>query len=299
MKSNKALISIALILAAALLLGIGFGIGYSSGKNSKAAASAETAAAKLQISVIPAEDAYTGETIRQGNSEVNFSCIGLTDAAIRLEGTVVDLESALREGKISLAELSFLAQSDAQAGFCTERWESENGLARFCYAYPDFDLWIIHDIYEPPDGQQHLIQDITLCTPGSTVLFPYNELDQEDWGIEFSVAETSPSEITLSYTQSGGQQIGQLMTCGYEISRLDPMEPIARLDDAPLQEQMPISMDSQGALVLDIETYFGALPTGKYGMYLYLQDIYSEEDVPPLTRNFHDMQCYWVEFSVS
>ena len=299
MKSNKALISVALILAAALLLGIGFGIGCSFGRNSKAAASAETSVAKLQISVIPAEDAYTGETIRQGSSEVNFSCIGLTDAVIGLDETAIDFESALREGKISLAELSFLAQSDALSGFCTERWESKNGLARFCYSYPAFDLWIIHDIYETPDGQQHLVQNITLCEPGSDISFVYNELDQEDWGVEFSVVEASPSEITLSYTQSGGQLFGQLMTCGYEISRLNHMESIAHLDNAPLQAQMPISMNSQGTLVLNIETYFGALPAGQYGMYLYLQDTYSEKDIPPLTRNFHDIQCYWIDFTIS
>ncbi|HBJ17156.1 MAG TPA: hypothetical protein DDY90_01230 [Clostridiales bacterium] len=257
---------------------------------------------KLQVFAVQVEDAYVSETVKCGiseDSEIDFSCIGLRDVTIAIDETAIDFESALREGKISLAELSFLAQSDALSGLCTERWESKNGLARFCYSYPAFDLWIIHDIYETPDGQQHLVQNITLCEPGSDISFVYNELDQEDWGIEFSVEEASPSEITLSYTQSGGQQIGQLMTCGYEISRLDPMEPIARLDDAPLQEQMPISMDAKGSLTLDIETYFGTLPAGQYGMYLYLQDTYSEEDIPPLTRNFHDTQCYWIDFDIS
>lgn len=257
---------------------------------------------KLQVFAVQVEDAYVSETVKCGiseDSEIDFSCIGLRDVTIAIDETAIDFESALREGKISLAELSFLAQSDALSGLCTERWESKNGLARFCYSYPAFDLWIIHDIYETPDGQQHLVQNITLCEPGSDISFVYNELDQEDWGIEFSVEEASPSEITLSYTQSGGQQIGQLMTCGYEISRLDPMEPIARLDDAPLQEQMPISMDAKGSLTLDIETYFGTLPAGQYGMYLYLQDTYNEEDIPPLTRNFHDTQCYWIDFDIS
>lgn len=257
---------------------------------------------KLQVFAVQVEDAYVSETVKCGiseDSEIDFSCIGLRDVTIAIDKTAIDFESALREGKISLAELSFLAQSDALSGLCTERWESKNGLARFCYSYPAFDLWIIHDIYETPDGQQHLVQNITLCEPGSDISFVYNELDQEDWGIEFSVEEASPSKITLSYTQSGGQQIGQLMTCGYEISRLDPMEPIARLDDAPLQEQMPISMDAKGSLTLDIETYFGTLPAGQYGMYLYLQDTYSEEDIPPLTRNFHDTQCYWIDFDIS
>ena len=211
----------------------------------------------------------------------------------------MDLGNALREGKTSLSEISFLAQSDSQSGFCTEGWKSKNGLAEFRYSYPDFDLWIVDDIYETPDGLQHLIRGITLCQPGSDVAFLHNELDQEDWGIEFSVAEASQTEITLNYTQSGGQVLGQLMTYGYAISRLNPMEGIALLDNAPLQEQKPISMNGQGTLCLDIETYFGALPAGQYGMYLYLQDAYNEEDVPPLTRNYHEVQCYWIEFTVS
>lgn len=262
----------------------------------------EESTPKLLISVTYTDDAYISEEIPQGQdgtSGIGFCCIGLTDVTIRLDGTVMDLGNALREGKTSLDELSFLAQSDARAGFCTESWKSKNGLAKFCYSFPDFDLWITNDIYETPDGMQHLIRQVTLAQPGSNVVSVYNELDQEDWGIEFSVAEASPTEITLNYTQSGGQLIGQLFTCSYEISKLDPMEAVVRLDSAQLQKQMPISMNTQGTLTLNIETYFGALPTGQYGMYLYLQDQYEEKDIPPLTRNYHDMQCYWVEFTIS
>ncbi len=263
---------------------------------------AKEAAPGLQISVVHDGDAYISETIQQGGNEasdIGFCCAYLTDVTIDLDRTIMDLGNALREGKASLGEISFLAQSDARAGFCAESWKSENGLAEFCYSYPDFDLRIINDIYETPDGLQHLIRNLTLCEPGTNVVHVYNEIDQEDWGIEFSVAKVSPTEITLNYTQSGGQLVGRLMTCGYDISRLNPMEAVMDLDNAPFQEQMPISMNTQDSLTLDIETYFGALPAGQYGMYLYLRDTYEEENVPPLTRNYHDMQCYWIEFTVS
>lgn len=302
MKSRKILSIISLILAAVLLLGIGFAIGRNDEKKTVLVAPTESTAPRLIISAVHADSEYTSEKIQQtndGTSDLDFCCIGLTDVTIDLGGNVMDLGNALREGKTSLSEISFLAQSDSQSGFCTEGWKSKNGLAEFRYSYPDFDLWIVDDIYETPDGLQHLIRGITLCQPGSDVAFLHNELDQEDWGIEFSVAEASQTEITLNYTQSGGQVLGQLMTYGYAISRLNPMEGIALLDNAPLQEQKPISMNGQGTLCLDIETYFGALPAGQYGMYLYLQDAYNEEDVPPLTRNYHDVQCYWIEFTVS
>lgn len=302
MKSRKILSIIGLTLAAVLLLGIGFAIGRNDEKKTVLVAPTESTAPRLIISAAHADSEYTSEKIQQtndGTSDLDFCCIGLTDVTIDLGGNVMDLGNALREGKTSLSEISFLAQSDSQSGFCTEGWKSKNGLAEFRYSYPDFDLWIVDDIYETPDGLQHLIRGITLCQPGSDVAFLHNELDQEDWGIEFSVAEASQTEITLNYTQSGGQVLGQLMTYGYAISRLNPMEGIALLDNAPLQEQKPISMNGQGTLCLDIETYFGALPAGQYGMYLYLQDAYNEEDVPPLTRNYHDVQCYWIEFTVS
>lgn len=302
MKSRRILSIIGLILAAVLLLGIGFAIGRNDEKKTVLVAPTESTAPRLIISAVHADSEYTSEKIQQtndGTSDLDFRCIGLTDVTIDLGGNVMDLGNALREGKTSLSEISFLAQSDSQSGFCTEGWKSKNGLAEFRYSYPDFDLWIVDDIYETPDGLQHLIRGITLCQPGSDVAFLHNELDQEDWGIEFSVAEASQTEITLNYTQSGGQVLGQLMTYGYAISRLNPMEGIALLDNAPLQEQKPISMNGQGTLCLDIETYFGALPAGQYGMYLYLQDAYNEEDVPPLTRNYHDVQCYWIEFTVS
>lgn len=302
MKSRRILSIIGLTLAAVLLLGIGFAIGRNDEKKTVLVAPTESTAPRLIISAAHADSEYTSEKIQQtndGTSDLDFCCIGLTDVTIDLGGNVMDLGNALREGKTSLSEISFLAQSDSQSGFCTEGWKSKNGLAEFRYSYPDFDLWIVDDIYETPDGLQHLIRGITLCQPGSDVAFLHNELDQEDWGIEFSVAEASQTEITLNYTQSGGQVLGQLMTYGYAISRLNPMEGIALLDNAPLQEQKPISMNCQGTLCLDIETYFGALPAGQYGMYLYLQDAYNEEDVPPLTRNYHDVQCYWIEFTVS
>ncbi len=302
MKSRRILSIIGLTLAAVLLLGIGFAIGRNDEKKTVLVAPTESTAPRLIISAVHADSEYTSEKIQQtndGTSDLDFCCIGLTDVTIDLGGNVMDLGNALREGKTSLSEISFLAQSDSQSGFCTEGWKSKNGLAEFRYSYPDFDLWIVDDIYETPDGLQHLIRGITLCQPDSDVAFLHNELDQEDWGIEFSVAEASQTEITLNYTQSGGQVLGQLMTYGYAISRLNPMEGIALLDNAPLQEQKPISMNGQGTLCLDIETYFGALPAGQYGMYLYLQDAYNEEDVPPLTRNYHDVQCYWIEFTVS
>lgn len=261
----------------------------------------EEAAPKLQISVAHDYSAYTTEEFPHGmddTSSIEFCCNGVADVTIDLDGTVMDIGSAIRENLISFGEIFSLVQQDTQAGFCTESWKSKNELVHFCYSYPDFDLWFTNDIYDTPDGLQHLIRDLCLSQPGDNVIFVYSELDQEDWGIEFSVVEASSSEITLAYTQSGGQIIGRLMTCGYEISNLDRREGLSRLEGSGFEEQMPISMNAHDNITLDISTYFGPLPAGHYGMYLTLQDQYEEEDMPLLTRNYHDMQCYWIPFTV-
>lgn len=196
MKSRRILSIIGLTLAAVLLLGIGFAIGRNDEKKTVLVAPTESTAPRLIISAVHADSEYTSEKIQQtndGTSDLDFCCIGLTDVTIDLGGNVMDLGNALREGKTSLSEISFLAQSDSQSGFCTEGWKSKNGLAEFRYSYPDFDLWIVDDIYETPDGLQHLIRGITLCQPGSDVAFLHNELDQEDWGIEFFRSGSFPN----------------------------------------------------------------------------------------------------------
>lgn len=232
------------------------------------------------------------------------------DVTIEIDGEEIPLEEALAQGKITEEALWYYGQQDARNGFCQENWESRLGLSWVTLDYGDYTVVMAKDVYETPDGQQHLISAMKVHDPQNGKYTEpiygsyYDEetwqrIDREDWGIEFSVVEASPTEIILNYTQSGGQLIGQLFTCGYEINNLDLREGVTRLDTSKLQEQFPISMNAQGSLTLDIETYFGALPAGQYGMYLYLQDTYGEEDVPPLTRNYHDMQCYWVEFTIS
>ena len=126
MKSRKILSIISLILAAVLLLSIGFAIGRNDEKKTVLVAPTESTAPRLIISAVHADSEYTSEKIQQtndGTSDLDFCCIGLTDVTIDLGGNVMGLGNALREGKTSLSEISFLAQSDSQSGFCTEGWK--------------------------------------------------------------------------------------------------------------------------------------------------------------------------------
>lgn len=222
----------------------------------------------------------------------------VTDIMIKVGDDSVPLEEALRDGTTTFHEIHYLAQKDAAAGICYETAESKRGLTRFSYDYLSYKLIVTDDIYETPDGKQHHIRDLTVTDTGTDTMLLLQHLDQEDWGIEFEVAEVSPSGITLTYTQSGGQLIGQLHIGNYSLSRTDIVHVVQRLDDMLMSESQLIEHNTQGTITLDFETLYGTLESGDYLLYLYLHDVYDPEQVPPLVRNYHDMQCYTVEFSI-
>lgn len=222
----------------------------------------------------------------------------VTDVMVELEGGAVPLEDALRDGAITFHEIHYLAQKDAEAGICYKNVESKRGLTRFSYDYLSYKLYITDDVYETPDGKHHHIRKILVTTTGNDPVSLYPELDQEDWGITFEVGDVTPASITLNYTQSGGQLIGQLRTGNYSLSRTDIVKAVSALDDMRMPESQQIEHNTEGSITLDFENYFGTLESGDYLLYLYLHDDYDPEQIPPLIRNYHDIQCYTVEFSI-
>lgn len=222
----------------------------------------------------------------------------VTDVMIKIEEVVVPMEDAIRDGKITFHEIHCLAQKDACTGICYETVESNRGLTRFIYDYLSYKLIITNDIYETPDGKQHHIRNITVTNTNSDPVHLLHHLDQEDWGIEFNVENVTPSSITLNYIQSGGQLIGQLRTGNYSLSRTDLKKVVLRLDDSLLPEIQWIEHNTEGTISLDFEQLFGLLDSGEYLLYLYLHDDYDPDQVPPLIRNYHDIQCYTVAFSI-
>lgn len=213
------------------------------------------------------------------------------------DGSSVPLEDALRDEQITLHEIHHLTQKDAESGICYETVESKRGLTRFSYDYISYKLIITNDIYETPDGKQHHIRSLIVTRTGCDPVSIYPELDQEDWGIEFEVANVTPTSITLNYTQSGGQLIGQLTTGNYDLSRTDIIEAVFPLDYVS-PEPLILQHNTESSFTLDFEQRFGVLESGEYLLYLYLHDNYDPDQVPPLIRNYHDVQCYGIEFSI-
>ena len=244
------------------------------------------------------------------------------DVTVQLDGTRMPLEDALREGLVTVDDVIASARADAASGRCKESSQSKNGLAVFRYHYPAFNLQSLYDIYETPDGWRHKITDFSVYgigrDPGYSIGWDEetgDPIDYEDWGLTFTVTQLSPSGVTLECAQSGGQQFGRLNVAGLMLSRKNPdtqdwerVEPLdasigadiykAYSEITPKPED-DLAMGGTKELTYDLEAMFGRLTAGEYKISLKIVDCYDEADVPPLSRNFYDVQWYTVkEFTV-
>lgn len=244
------------------------------------------------------------------------------DVTVQLDGTRMPLEDALCEGLVTVDDVIASAREDAAVGRCKESSQSKNGLAVFRYHYPAFNLQSLYDIYETPDGWRHRITDFSVYgigrDPGYSIGWDEetgDPIDYEDWGLTFTVTQLSPSGVTLECAQSGGQQFGRLNVAGLMLSRKNPdtqdwerVEPLDASIGADINKayseitpkpEDDLAMGGTKELTYDLEAMFGRLTAGEYKISLKIVDCYDEADVPPLSRNFYDVQWYTVkEFTV-
>ena len=160
----------------------------------------------LQITLTP-DDSVDFITIPKeklgGHFDEEITYYDVTNVMIDINGESKKLEEAIRDGEITVEAIYAYARMDARKGNCTESFESKNGLAKFTYRYPDFDLRLVYDVYETPDGESHLIQDIGIYRANADVLTRYTDdtgkwIDREDWGVMFEVVEATPTGLVLN-----------------------------------------------------------------------------------------------------
>lgn len=296
--------------------------GYLIGKNASPTVSPSTDAATLSeptkqalnLTIQPNSNSFfdipTEET--GGNFSECVQYRGVESVSIEIDGQVFSLEDALYECLVTEEEIFYLARTDARNGFCEEVQESKNGLAHFTFCYPEYNLRIIYDIYETPDGQQHLISDLCIYIPERDnvkyILGAYTDfidkktgyrLDREDWGIDLDIMEVSNTGLTLTCDQSGGQQFGQLSISCFELVNAEGFVPKINGSNESTDYKQPLLMQGETEFTIDWSANFGELPMGQYQLLLYIEDIYNESEIHPLSRNYHDIQAYTVEFSIS
>lgn len=242
-----------------------------------------------------------------GNFLHNMQYRRVKDVTITIDGEMLPLETALAQGKANEEDILYLARQDARAGLCETEAVSLRGVTNFYFHYPEYSLKIIHDIQETPDGGQYLISELLIYAPGmemgpTTHFFdPETDeyLDLEDWGLEFEVQRVSPTGITLACTQSGGQQIGNLVINYYYLAEKSGTfwEKAEEMEGAPFDE-VSVNMDGATTVTIDWTQWYGELPGGEYVLLLDIDDRFEPEQVPPLTVDFHKRQLYPVSFTV-
>lgn len=282
------------------------------------AASPGSSGRRLQLSVVEAEEPgyhviLSREELGE-NSNVDITCCNLKEVNITLEGETVSLAEAIRAGKLSVPEIYAFARIDAENGFCKETCVSEHGLTHFTYTYPECVLELAYDVYETPNGKQTLIEEITIfAVADNTEAYSHDYayvdqesqwgyfLDREDWGLTFTVSDTSPTRITLDYTQGRAQQVGELTVEQYAVysRNADPelTDCLVWVTEDP--ENLPVSLQSDGRMALDWEGKAEALDPGEYYIRLTVRDNYEESEIHPLIVKYHDRQSYSIPFTVS
>lgn len=275
---------------------------------SKYISSVSRTSQQLCLTVVEADDTSIIQLNKNNDnpSDGSVTCYGLTDVAIEVNSRSMLLETALQTDYITTDALTAFARIDAKNNICVETYTSLNGLATFTYRYPDYDLKVIYDVYETPDGKQHLIHEIKIVKPGIVVYSSGgNLLDQEDWGVEFEVLQASPTGISIKCDQAAGQQLGNLVLDHYTLDReteegFVPVESQSA-DINPTEVCSPqfyINMADTTIIDLDWSDVIGPLSPGSYSIKLTLADDYDSNLITPMVRNFHDSQAYWIIFEI-
>lgn len=302
-KKKSFFLMITLAVIPALLIG---GIaGYKIASTS----SSQAAGPFLQLSATIDYDA-DDQIIRSEETNTTVQLHNLREVTISVDGSSIPLEKALQDQTVSPAVILAYAKIDAANRHCVETYTSENGLAEFRYRYDTYELAVIHDIYETPDGKQHMISSLDISEPGglNTMNRAYYDentllpLDREDWGLTFEEPVASATGLTLPYSHTGGQQIGKLQAESYQIFLEDTKEPAQPLnsDDAGtlLDPGQFLTLNAGGEIVIDWTQSHGNLPSGTYILRLTVLDVYEESQCHPLMRNYHDTQTYEIIFKI-
>lgn len=246
--------------------------------------------------------------------ELNNRCNGLdyhhlSEVIVNLQGNLVKLEAAIKDGQITTDEIFAFARIDSENGYCKQTYSSTNGLTTFIYRYPTCELHVIYDVYETPDGKQHLIDSLSIYDPGGSVTTNHtyrddegNLIDKEDWGLTFTVANTSSTSLSIKCVQSGGQHLGELFINNIVLYSAETLEQI-NLNSAICGNNdggaISIASNDETSFTLDLVQSDGQLIGGDYFLKIFLIDVYDQSTIHPLMKNYYDAQVYTIDVKIS
>lgn len=229
--------------------------------------------------------------------------VDVCDVRVEVDGTVYYLEDAMREERVSLEQIYAYSRIDARFGYCETFTKVRYGLSFLVFRYPEYELRFTYDYYSLPNGEHRLVNELYISKNRYDVNSGDNRAVQEDWGVTFEVREVNPSSITLRCTQSGGQQLGELVVDLFFIDSAQEEASIPRLDgNTDIDSYQPktiISRDAVSEITLDWTDIYGELPPGDYLMSLRVRDAYDPADTHPVMSKFESRQSYAIPFVIS
>lgn len=303
MKKTRLLVLVLVLLAALW--------GCAADRSTPAPEENTTPQPRLQFSVVESEDpGYTLISPEDlGDDTVYMAYGSLTQVDVTLEGVAHSLPDAIRDGLLTVEELFAFARLDARDGFCEETYTSRHGLTHFGYTYPQCKLHLTYDVYETPDGNRTLINQLyvyNLSTDLNNVESYYVDeespwgyfLDREDWGLTFEASAISPTGITLTYTQRQAQEFGELTVDDYRLYAADTDTHLASSRRSDPGFPLSLSSDGSGEITLTWPEITGGLQPGEYYLKLTVSDHFDASSLHPLTADYHDRQSYHVTFTL-
>lgn len=267
---------------------------------------------KLQFTVTEAVGESKSVVSESDPEILSVAYMELSDVELHWQGNPVPLEQLIREKTLSVPQVLAYAQLDAENGYCQEYITMQNSLTQFHYSYPECDLRIIYDVYDTPANGWVRINEILVTQSGKmeTVGDSYYVdesspwgyfIDREDWGLAFTVADVSATEITVDYTHEKNQEIGQLWMEDFALYAYDPdtgaQNYLTRVDLA--RDGGGIELTEAGSFTLSWAEDPGALEPGDYVIRATVSDHYDPEQVHPLMANYYDKQSYHITFAMA
>lgn len=281
---------------------------------------------RLILSAETVEDSYVHipQEELNGNFDIGISYFGVKNLTIEINGKNLPLESAISDGLITVEEIWAYAMIDARNGFCTEEGHSYNGLSHFIYHYPDVcDLYFSHDVYETPSGNNYTTMhfDVYAYQQADNVYHipsEYDEygnsfpVDQEDWKLTIKADHITSSGLDILIyqpyltTKDRSQHIGQLHLTSFMLLYMGENIPDNAASIQYKRFQFPeditaIEQDTVNSFSVSashIEGFPTSLPSGSYQICLTVRDIFDEESVHPLMRDYAQEQQYWIQFDI-
>lgn len=233
-------------------------------------------------------------------TEIHY--VDVCDVRIEVDGMVYYLEDAIREELISLEQIYAYSSIDAHLGYCETFTKVRSGLTFLVFRYPEYELRFTYDYYFLPDGEHRFVNELYISKNRYDVNSSANRVVQEDWGVTFEVSEANSSSITLRCTQSGGQQLGELITDYFYIESVQEQGSIPGLngfaDTGSYQPKIVIPRGSVSEITLDWTDIYGELPPGDYWMSLKVSDVYDPAGTQPLMSKFETHQSYTIPFVI-